>query len=171
MTDLLNTMTTVDTLIERLDDGDVENVGISSPYVDLGLRDGAALHRVADLLGAEPRLCGTTSLQVNGVWRGVRVTGVTLVAMRGHGMSALNITKSAPSHVTWNLGGVDFHCSRALVNAALIALDHDEVTVHGALALLSRDELRSLLADMDGAWEAHLDKQRERIADFESNWT
>lgn len=88
--------------------------------------------------------------------------------MRTPAMSGLHIVDATATYATWHLGGATFSTSRSLVNAAIAALDHDEITVHGAVGLLSRAELRRLLAEMAAAHEAWLDKQRERVADFDS---
>lgn len=83
----------------------------------------------------------------------------------------MNIVKAQPGYVRWNVGGPDFDSSRSLVNAALASMVHDEITVHGAIGLLSADELRSMLTEMDAAWDVYIEKQRDRMADFQSNWS
>lgn len=80
----------------------------------------------------------------------------------------MNIIKAGASIVRWNVGGVDFDSSRSLVNAVLASKEHDEITVHGAIGLLSVDELRSLLTEMDAAWDIAVEKMTDRARDFDS---
>lgn len=83
----------------------------------------------------------------------------------------MNIVNATPTGCVWNVGGTDFATSRSLVQAAIAAHEHDEITVHGAVGLLSIDELKSLLVAMDDAWDARMEKRRERRDDFSSNWS
>lgn len=87
MSDFLDAMATVDTLIERLDDGDCTGVHVSATgLVALYLADPPALARAADLLGADPYLLPRRGTPVGqharGSWRGVAVAASTGFAKR-----------------------------------------------------------------------------------------
>lgn len=84
---------------------------------------------------------------------------------------AVRVVKAEPSRVRFSLGGTpDFRANRATVVAELDGRESRERAGHGALGLLTIDELKELLAAMDDADDTRHEKRVDRARQFEENF-
>lgn len=85
----------------------------------------------------------------------------------------LIIYKATPSQVEWSMGGSTIKSDRFAIRLALTAcaLGNEEMALYGVLGDLDESSLQALKAEMDAAHDVLVEKARDRVADFDSNFS